>query len=107
MTENDTKYKALFRELLSNVSATLDEPQDYLGLDAGGFLLIALGHLVKAREELDKEPPSRAVYKARNDTIFASNSVRHALKLLDEQKEETCEKSWTDSERQRAHWTPN
>ncbi len=58
--------------------------QDYPGLDAGGFLLVALGHLVKAKEKLDQEPPSEWVYTAREDTTFAANWVRHALKKLDE-----------------------
>lgn len=64
------------------------EPQDYPGLDAAGFLLIALGHLVKAKEKLDQEPPSRETYKARRSTRVATNCVRHALKLLDEQKDQ-------------------
>ncbi len=67
--------------------------QDYLDLDAGGFLLVALGHLVKAGEKLDREPPSYAVHVARQNTVAATNFVRYALELLDEQKEETCEKS--------------
>jgi len=67
--------------------------QDYPGLDAAGYLLVALGHLVKAREKLLQEPPSYAGYHARRCTQYATNHVRRALKVLDEQKEETCEKS--------------
>jgi len=71
----------------------MTEPQEYPGLDAAGFLLVALGHLAKAGEKLDQEPPSRAVYRASTHTILAKNYVRYALKLLDELKEETCDKS--------------
>ncbi|GAH81058.1 unnamed protein product, partial [marine sediment metagenome] len=46
----------------------MTEPQDYLDLDAAGFLMIALGHLVKAREKLDQEPPSLPVYHATRET---------------------------------------
>ncbi|MBA7660475.1 hypothetical protein ES703_68477 [subsurface metagenome] len=67
--------------------------RDYLDLDAGGFLMVALGHLVKAKEWLAAEPPSKGVYWANRYTTYASNFVRDALKLLDELKEETCEKS--------------
>ncbi len=67
-------------------------PQDYLDLDAGGYLLVALGHLVKAREKLLQEPPSRTRYHTQRWTRYAANYVRRALKLLDELKEETCEK---------------
>jgi len=67
--------------------------QEYPDLDAAGFLLVALGHLVKAREQLVQAHPSHAVYHARRNTQYAANLVRRALKLLDEQKEETCEKS--------------
>lgn len=62
------------------------EPQDYPDLDAAGFLLVALGHLVKAKEKLDQEPPSSAVYYARENTVYAANWVREALRLLDELK---------------------
>ncbi len=67
--------------------------QAYPGLDAAGFLLVALGHLVKAKEKLDQEPPSRACWHAKQHSTYAANYVRRALKVLDEQKEETCEKS--------------
>ncbi len=67
----------------------MTEPQDYLGLDAAGFLLVALGHLVKAEEKLGQEPPARGSWKARKWTVYATNYVRDALRLLDELKEET------------------
>ena len=70
----------------------LPEPQDYLDLDAAGYLLVALGHLVKAGERLDQEPPSYGVYHAKRRATYAANQVRFALALLDERKEETCEK---------------
>ncbi len=69
------------------------EVPDYLELDAGGFLLVALGHLVKAKEKLEEMPKSWATYQAKVWTTEAGNFARYALKLLDEQKEETCEKS--------------
>jgi len=81
-------------EVADAVNAVADAlVQDYPGLDAAGYLLVALGHLVKAGEKLDQEPPSYAGYHARQRTQWAASYVRHALKLLDEQKEETCEKS--------------
>ncbi len=93
MTKND---ETLYETLSKNVAASLDappEPQDYLDLDAGGYLLVALGHLVKAREKLAEEPLSRAVWSAIRYARYATNYVRYALKRLDELKEETCEKS--------------
>ncbi|MBA7635004.1 hypothetical protein ES703_42604 [subsurface metagenome] len=63
---------------------TTTHVQDYLDLDAAGFLLVALGHLVKAKEKLDQEPPSRAAYLASLETTMATNHVRYALKRLDE-----------------------
>jgi len=80
MAENEVKYKALFRELLANVSASLDEPQDYLDLDAGGFLLVALGHLVKAIGKLGYEPPSSERYNALFGARIAVNHIRFALR---------------------------
>lgn len=92
MTENgDPKFRALFREEARKLSP-LPEPQDYPGLDAAGFLLVALGHLVKAKEKLDQEPPSRGRYAGSIAIREATNYVRHALRELDELKEETCEK---------------
>ncbi|MBA7474260.1 hypothetical protein ES707_09608 [subsurface metagenome] len=70
----------------------IPEPQDYLGLDAAGFLLVALGHLVKAIGKLDQEPPSSQRYEALLGARVASNQTRYALRVLDELKEETCEK---------------
>ena len=67
--------------------------QDYLDLDAAGFLMVALGHLTAAMKKLHQEPPSRAQYNAGQHTQIAANFVRDALKWLDELKEETCEKS--------------
>lgn len=55
-------------------------------LDASGFLLLAQGHLMKAKEKLD----SRTMpYLLVDD---ACDGVRHALKMLKE-KEERCRKS--------------
>lgn len=93
MAENEnTRQKAPYEYQWSPLKPH-PEPQDYPGLDAAGFLLVALGHLVKAKEKLDQEPPSRAQYNARYWTICAANNARYALKVLDEQKEETCKKS--------------
>ncbi len=58
--------------------------QDYPGLDAAGFLLVALGHLTAAMRELHQEPPSEAQYKALVYTVEAGNFARYALALLDE-----------------------
>jgi len=66
------------------------KPQD--GLDAGGYLLMAKGHLVKAEETLGQEghifPFDHLSVLARN----AANSVRQALELLKQEKEDTCNK---------------
>jgi len=93
MAENEVDYKTLYRKLVRNVAASIPEPQEYPGLDAAGFLLVALGHLVKAKERLDQEPPSKGVYDAKLGIRWAANNVRYALARLDKQKEETCEKS--------------
>jgi len=58
------------------------------GLDAAGFLLLAEGHLMKATQRLDQRPFSGAVHKATVEVIYATNSVRHALELLKQEKEE-------------------
>ena len=62
------------------------------GLDAAGFLLLAEGHLRKAKERLDQEPPSKARDNARLWAFSATNAAREALKELDKQKEEPCKK---------------
>ena len=62
------------------------------GLCAADFLLLAKGHLVRAREELVQAHPSHAVYHARRNTQEAANLVRRALKILEAEKEETCNK---------------
>ena len=67
--------------------------QEYPGLDAAGFLLVALGHLVKAKERLAEMPKSAHVWWARQHTTLAANYARHALKHLKQEKEEACEKS--------------
>ena len=66
-------------------------------LDASGFLLLAEGHLVKARQKLDQESllllplcsrgenwESRfgAADKAISEITYAINATRHALELL-------------------------
>jgi len=52
-------------------------------------LVEALQCLEEAQDTLDQEPPSRGVYLAKEDTTFASNWVREALRMLDEQKDES------------------
>jgi len=84
MTEDNPKYEVLYKELLANVSASIPEPQDYLDLDAAGFLLVALGHLVKAREELDREPAPTFASTIDYNTLRAANLIRQSLELLDE-----------------------
>ncbi len=71
----------------------MTEPQDYLDLDAAGFLLVALGHLVKARDMLQEMPKSARVWRAERLSLIAANHTRYALRHLKELKEETCEKS--------------
>ena len=63
------------------------------GPGAAAFLLLAEGHLRKAKEILDQEPLHRAIYNARHDTMRATNLVKHARTILDKQKEEPCKKS--------------
>ena len=62
------------------------------GLDASGYLLMAKGQLVKAREVLESHPRSFAEALALADTQWAIKYTRIALKLLKQQKEETCNK---------------
>lgn len=57
------------------------------GLDVADFLLLAGGHLRKAREKLDEQPSSGAGHKARIEAVI--RSLRYALELL---KEEPCNK---------------
>ncbi len=75
------------------MASVVPEPQDYLDLSAASCLLMALGHLTAAMRKLHEEPASRATYKALVYATEAGNFARFALALLDEQKEETCEKS--------------
>ena len=93
MTESQFRRARELADQWEEKLEAITKPQDYLDLDATGFLLVALGHLVKAKEKLDQEPPSSTRYLAKRSTVLATNEVRFALKLLDEQKEETCEKS--------------
>ena len=64
-----------------------------IGLSAANFLLLAEGHLVRAREKLMAQAWSTDVYVARGDVTIAIDHVRGALGVLDKQKEEPCEKS--------------
>jgi len=63
------------------------------GLDAAGFLLLAEGHLVKAREQIEQGGYFGATYKAHAEIIYAISSVGHAQELLKQNKEEPCNKS--------------
>ena len=65
--------------------------QDHPGLDAGGYLLMAEGHLLKARELLEPRPRSFKQALALADTQWAVKYTRIALELLKQQKEETCQ----------------
>lgn len=93
MTENDHMREKDAYEYEPSPFKSIPRLQDYPGLDAAGYLLVALGHLVKAKEKLDQEPPSMTRWHAKQHAIYAANCVRYALALLDELKEETCEKS--------------
>lgn len=93
MTENDrTRERDAYEYELSPLKS-IPRVQNYLGLDAAGYLLVALGHLVKAKEKLEEERLSRSVYRAKRDTIMAANFARYALAELEQEEEETCEKS--------------
>ena len=69
------------------------------GLDASGYLLLAKGHLVKAREVLESHPRSFAEGLALGDTQWAIKYTRIALELLKQEKEETCKKLESKSEK--------
>lgn len=60
------------------------------GLDAAGHLLLAEGHLRKAKEQLDQEPPPKANRDAVGYTVWSIVNARSALRMLDKQKEEPC-----------------
>ena len=64
--------------------------QDHPGLDAAGFLLLAEGHLLKAKELLSA--PRTSVRKAMvlGTLNFVVPAVRNAMRLLNQEKEETC-----------------
>ena len=62
-----------------------------IGLSAANFLLMAEGHLIKARDSVGgTEQPTRD-YMAGEAIVRAIHATRHAMKLL--KKEETCKKS--------------
>jgi len=58
-------------------------------------VVCALDHLVKARDSLQQGP----FCEAEGDIIWAINSVRYALMLLDQNKEEPCKKLEGKSEK--------
>jgi len=58
-----------------------------IGLSAANFLLLAGGHLRRAKEQLDQEPRSAPVHSASMETIYAIISVEHALELLKEDEQ--------------------
>ena len=75
-------------------------------LGAAGFLLLAEGHLNKAREQVEQGTWSGATHKAHGEIIYAINSARHALELLKQKKEERAREkdtSATDAPRD-DHW---
>ena len=59
-----------------------------MSLDAAGHLLLAEGHLRKAKGKLTQEPMSVTMYRVDFYTKRAANSLRHALELLEQEKEE-------------------
>ena len=63
------------------------KPQD--GLDASGYLLMAGGHLARAREGLALENTRQAItlYMAGEAIVRADVSIREALELLRQEKE--------------------
>ena len=48
----------------------------------------ALAHLEKAREEIEQGSWTGGIYKAHGEIIYATNSARHAVELLAQEKEE-------------------
>ena len=62
------------------------------GLAAAGHLLLAEGHLRKAREKLMAQAWSTDVSVARGDVTIAIDHVRGALGVLIKKKEESCNK---------------
>jgi len=64
-----------------------------IGLSASGFLLLAEGHLRKAREKIEQRRWSGAAHKADGEIIYAISSTRHAQELLKQDEEELCNKS--------------
>jgi len=58
------------------------------GLCAADFLLLAKGHLVKAREVLESQPRSFTEALALGDTQWAIKYTRIALELLKQKEEE-------------------
>lgn len=56
------------------------------GLGAADFLLLAGGHLRKARERLTQEPMSATMCRVEFYAKRAVNSARHALELLKEEE---------------------
>jgi len=58
------------------------------GLCAADFLLLAKGHLVKARELLEPRPRSFTEGLALGDTQWAIKYTRIALELLKQKEEE-------------------
>jgi len=93
MAENDNRAcEAVFRAI-SCLPNPFPKVQEYPDLDAAGLLLVALGHLVKAKERLGEMPKSAVVYRAKHITTCAASWIRYALKELAREKEETCEKS--------------
>lgn len=59
-----------------------------IGLSAANFLLLAEGHLSKARELIMKEDLSGMLGEVRWAIVDAGNNTRRALKLLKQEKEE-------------------
>lgn len=75
---------------VANVALDL---QDDPATDAAHFLRTVLEDLAEARSEIAELDKSKAQYDALRYTIYASNLVRYALNLLEQEKEETCKKS--------------
>ena len=66
----------------------IERARTHHGLSAANFLLLAKGHLVRAREKLMAQPWSLDISVARGDVTIAIDHVRGAMEVL--KKEQPC-----------------
>jgi len=66
--------------------------QDHPGLDAAGFLLLAEGHLRKAREVNAQDKQTELVEEAEKYMDYANSWLQYAIQTLTQEKEDPCNK---------------